>query len=141
MNLILNAGNALVAVLQAAGITAERSRIRPIAKGEATLVVVQPGKGRTSENSDLASGMPVTWNSLFNIECYARAQPGQPADEAVDPVASAVYQAVMADPTLGARVLWCEPLGYEFDLDGEVEPVVCVTFIFQIRQRCAGNHF
>lgn len=141
MSLILNAGNALVAVIAAAGIAVERSRIRPITKGEATLVVVQPENGRTSESSDLASGLPVTWNSLFNIECYARAVPGQSADETVDPLASSVYQAVMADPTLGARVLWCEPLGYEFDLDGEVEPVVSVTFIFQIRQRCAGNHF
>lgn len=141
MSLISTPVTALVNVLRAAGLPAEKRRRRPIKASDALRIVVRPGPGRASDTTELPTGYPVAWGCLFVIECYVRANPEQSDDEAVAPVVAAVYAALRADPTLGGAVSNAAPLGYDFEDEAADEGLICVSLTINIRQQSAGNPF
>lgn len=117
-----------------------RVSLRPVARSAQQAVVVRPLHSQAGDAS-LSPGYPVTWNTVFAVECYSRSPGGTAPDAAVDVLASAIYQRLMADINLGGAVSLLSPQGvvYDFDVDGE--QTACATFTFVARQISAPTTF
>lgn len=138
--LIHDAVSAVIAKLQASPPVASqvlRARLRPLAAGQATMVVVRPVQADVLE--DELTGAAVSWETLIAVECYARAAAATAPDTAVDGVLEAVHARLASDPTLGGEVVAITPKKVSFDTDADGENTVCVTSLFTTRQR-AGVH-
>lgn len=142
MSLIATATNAFVLALTGApGVPAvSRIRMRPVAQGAASAVVVRPLQSEVLEAS-MAPGYPVSWNSTLAVECYARATPGTTPDMAVDAIVSSVYAALMSDTTLAGAVIHIAPQSLTYDFDADADNTVCATFVFTARQTSAAGSF
>lgn len=132
---------AVVAALQSGtpvASTIARVRLRPLAQATTQAVVVRPVASQVVEAA-LAPGYPVSWTTTVAVECYARSGSATAPDVAVDALLQAVYDRLMADPSLGGAVLALQPqeLSYDFDADGE--QTTCATLVFNVRHRTAGN--
>lgn len=132
---------AVVAALQSGTPVASliaRVRLRPLAQATTQAVVVRPVASQVSEAA-LAPGYPVSWTTTVAVECYARSGSATAPDVAVDALLQSVYDRLMSDPSLGGTVLALQPqeLSYDFDADGE--QTTCVTLVFAVRHRTAGN--
>lgn len=136
-----DATSAVIAALQAAPAVADqvlRARLRPLAAGQSTMVVVRPVEASVLE--DELAGLVVTWDVLIAVECYARASAGTAPDTAVDAVLAAVHTRLAADPTLGGAVVALAPRKVTYDIDADGEQTVCAISLFTARQRTAGAH-
>lgn len=132
--LMATATAAIVAALQASPAVAPqvaRVRMRPLAAGTTTAVVVRPQAMEVDE-AYLAGGI-ARWQGQCTVECYAKTTTQTAPDAAVDALISATYSRLMADPTLAGAVARIDPvsLAYDFDVDGE--QTTCATLVFQIR--------
>lgn len=142
MSIVNDAIAAVIAALAAAPAVANvgRVRLRPVSSSTSTAVVVRPVESQALETS-LISSQPITWDTRFGVECYARAAAGQAPDVAVDALVSTVYAKLMADPTLGGAVVALQPQSVSYDFDADGENTVCATLIFTARQRVAAATF
>lgn len=131
-SIVSTAVAAIVASLQQAPAVApvvSRTRLRPLGTGISLAVVVRPVDAEAGETS-ISPGEPVSWTVRIAVDCYARAEAGTAADEAVDPLLTAAYARLMADPTLGGAVRTLAPAGLTYEYDAESEQVVCAGFTF-----------
>ena len=106
-----------------------RVRLRPLATGQNTAVVVRPQHSQVQEI--LVNGLPASWATTIAVECYARTSAATTPDIAVDSLVESVYARLMAEPTLGGvvRSLRLDNAAYDFDADGEQATCVALTFI------------
>lgn len=137
-SIIATAVGAIVSALQTAPAVApvvDRVRLRPVAAGISTAIVVRPIGAEVVQHA--MSGQALTWAATIAVECYARTRTGAAAaaDAAVDPVLTAAYARIMADPHLGGAALAIVPgtLAYDFDADGE--QLACVALQLQLTLR------
>lgn len=109
----------------------DRARLRPIPKGVATACVVRPVGAQVDQS--IGANAPSIWATQLGVECYARAAPGQPGDEAVDALLEATVGRLLADPSLGGVVgsLGLQAITYDFDADGEQTACAVITFLVQ----------
>jgi len=91
--------------------------------------------------TEALAGFPISWNTAFAVDCYARSTSQVAADASIDELVTSVYRRLMDDPTLGGAVVVLQPqmLSYDFDVDGE--QTACATFVFLARQRTTGANF
>lgn len=139
--LIHDATSAVIAALQATPAVADqvqRARLRPLAAGQSTMVVVRPVQADVLD--DELAGPVVSWDVLIAVECYARASASTAPDTAVDAVLEAVHARLASDPTLGGAVIALQPKKVSFDIDADGEQTVCAVSLFNARQRTAGAH-
>ena len=132
---------AVVAALSAAPAVASqvaRVRLRPLAATTAQAVVVRPMQSQVTDQTIMATGLPVSWTTAISVECYARSSVATAPDVAVDALVESVYARLMADTTLGGAVLTLAPkdITWEFDADGE--QTTCVSLVFLARHRSPG---
>lgn len=134
--------SAIVATLKGASLplTVDRVRLRPLSASAIAAVVVRPEHSDVAEYS-LAPDYPVQWSVVVRVECYARVTPGNAPDDAIDATASAVYAALMADPSLGGAVRNIEPQGVAYDFDAVEDNFVCAILTFHVRQTSAAGSF
>ena len=114
-----------------------RVRLRPIASGQPTAVVVRPLRAEVAD-SGMSPALPISWSSEIAVECYARAGSDTTADQAVDALTEAAYARLLADPTLGGVVHVLRPQGIVFDFDADGEQTACATLVFNARHRTQG---
>lgn len=131
--LITAAMNALKGVVP----VVSRVRLRALSASTQSAVVVRPVSSDLFDQPDL-SGYPYAWNTLFAVECYARASSAQAPDVAVDELLADVYSRLMTDMTLGGCAIALVPQGLTYDFDADGEQTVCATLTFIARQRQVG---
>lgn len=141
MTFIATTVAAMVTALQSApavSANVHRSRLRPLAQGTSSALVVRPLSADVAQATFTPAGMPVSWTSAIAVECYARSTAGTAPDQAVDALLEAAYTRLMADPTLGGAVIAMAPkeMAYDFDADGE--QTTCATLVFTVRHRANG---
>ena len=138
MSTIAAAVTAVVNTVTAAlpGATVHRVRMRPLAATVSEAVCVRPVRADVAE-ADMAA-RPITWRTAVEVECYARVPAGTAPDLAVDALVSSVYQALLADPSLGGAVADVAPQSMAYDFDIDAEAVACATLVFSVYHR-AGN--
>lgn len=126
---------ALAALQQAPAVAPQidRVRMRPLQAGTTTAVVVRPHQATPGDVATLG-GQPITWETVFHVECYAAATPGTAPDAAVDAVLDAAYARLMADTTMGGTGRQLRPLGIAYDFDVDGIHTACATAAFSIRQ-------
>lgn len=137
MSVFTTATTAVVDALAGTAPIVNRVRYRAIAADVQRAIVVRPGR-RDVVELPLATGMPVAWRMLAEIECYQRMSAGQSPDEAIDPLVTDVYERLMADPTLGGAAYGIEPGSIEPEYETEVESVVKATLTLSILLRSQG---
>lgn len=131
-SIISTAVAAIVASLQqvpAVSANVSRTRLRPLSAEVSSAVVVRPIDADPGD-ADLSPGLPVFWTVRLAVDCYARAAAGVAPDAAVDPLLTAVYARLLADPRLGGAVRMLQPAGLAYEFDAEAEQVVCASFTF-----------
>ena len=114
-----------------------RVRLRPVAQTQAQAVVVRAVQSDVAEAA-LIPGLPVSWASVIQVECYARSVASIATDVAVDALVESVYTRLMADPTLGGVVLSLQPQSIHWDFDADGEQTTCATLSFIARHRSVG---
>lgn len=141
-SLIATATSAFISTLTgAAGVpTVSRIKLRPLSATTTSAVVVRPVQTEVAEAS-LAPGHPIQWQTTIAVECYARATLGTAPDNAVDAVISAVYAALMTDPTLGNQVVRIAPQTLVYEFDADADNTVAAIFQFSVRQRATPAIF
>lgn len=78
----------------------------------------------------------------LTLAVQARSKPpeGTELDDQLDAMCAETEAALMADPTLGNRVLHCEHQATEMDLEGDLErPVGIARMTFQVRYVIAAD--
>lgn len=113
----------------------DRVRLRPQSATTTKAVSVRPGAAEVFDAPEI-SGYPYAWDASLVVDCYARPAADEALDEAVDPLLADVYARLMADLTLGGRVVTLQPhsLSYDFDVDGGKAVCATLTFIARLRQ-------
>ena len=143
MTIVNTLVTAILQQLQAAPAIAPqvaRVRLRPVSASTTTAVVVRPVASEVLEG-EMTTGYPISWNTTIAVECYARASAQAAPDQAVDALLAAVYQRLLADPTLGGQVVVLQPLQVAYDFDADGEQTVCAVLTLSARQRTVGNQF
>lgn len=135
MSTVLAAVSAVIAAIPG-GVTVHRVRLRALPASTTEAVCVRPVRADVAETD--MSGRPITWRSTVEVECYARATGATALDEAVDPLVSQVYAALLTDPSLGGAVVDVAPQSLAYDFDTDAEAVACATLVFSVFHR-AGN--
>lgn len=128
---------AVVAALQAAPAVAPqvyRVRLRPIQQGASLACVVRPLAAQVDQSA--GNPAPSIWATQVAVECYARATPGQTADEAVDALLEAAAARVLTDPQLAAMGSLI-PAGVSYDFDADGEQLACAVITFQVQHATA----
>jgi hypothetical protein len=97
---------AFVATLRAAATLTDvpimRSRVRAISDQVTRAVCVRP---TTSDPSGgVILGHPIDWSTAIQVECYARGDASQAADEACGALLLIVADALAVDPSLGGAL-------------------------------------
>ncbi|ARV17479.1 hypothetical protein AEP_00519 [Curvibacter sp. AEP1-3] len=115
----------------------ERGRRRPIPISSATAVAIRPVQIEVAQ-AQMVSGMPVSWNGSYAVECYARSGKSTSPDVAVDELVQDVYARLMQDPTLGGVVVVIRPQGIAYDFDADGELTACATLVFNVLHRANG---
>ena len=137
--LVNKAVTAIVAVLQSAPAVCsqiDRVRLRPVAQSVSLAIAVRPVQSEVQQF--LLSSLPVSWESIITVECYAKSGASTPADMAVDPLLESVYARLMTDPTLGGTVVALQPKGISFDFDADGEQTTCASMVFNVLHRSVG---
>jgi hypothetical protein len=132
---VLAAVSAVIAALPG-GVTVHRVRLRPLSVSTTEAVCVRLVRADVAESDMYAK--PITWRSTVEVECYARVSAGNATDEAVDPLVSQVYAALLTDSTLGGAVADVSPQSLAYDFDVDAEAVACATLVFSVYHR-AGD--
>lgn len=111
-----------------------RTRLRPLSKGDAQWVVVRPlaALPLVEAGTMLDTGLVALWEVRMQIEMYARANPNEAPDEAVDALLQAVYTRLGADPTLGGQGL-VQPSELRYEYAAESENTVCAQLAVAVR--------
>lgn len=127
--------SAIVAILGAAPAvspTIYRARDRQVPKQETTAINVQ--WDGAAPHAGAIFGAPVDWISKFTVECYARSAAAA-ADQAIDPLLSAVYDRLAADTTLGDLVddVGVPFIEAEYSAEGDRTGWVRMTYTIQHR--------
>lgn len=135
MSIIKTATTAIVDALQSAPAVAVvwRVTLRPMAQGVVQQIVVRPFGSKVVETD--FNGLPISWATKIDVECYARAPAGTTPDVAVDDLLTTAYARLMADPTLGGVVLSLQPQSVELDFDVDAEKTACATLVFHAHHR------
>lgn len=115
----------------------DRVRLRPQASATALAVVVRPLQSQVTEAA-VFDQMPISWQTVIAVECYARATPGTSPDVAVDALLDSVFARLMADATLGGVVLGMQPQEISYDFDADADQTACAILVFHVRQRSPG---
>jgi hypothetical protein len=140
MSIVNTAMTAVLAALAGVAPQVGRVRLRPLSATATTAVVVRPLHSEVLE-SQMTAGYPVSWNTAFAVECYARTTAQAAPDAAVDALVADVFSRLMADTSLGGAVVVLQPQGVAYDFDVDGEQTVCATFQFIARQRTVGPIF
>ena len=111
-----------------------RTRLRPLGKGDAQAVIVRPlaALPLMEAGTMLGTGLVALWEVRMQIEMYARAEPDESPDEAVDALLQAVYTRLGADPTLGGQGL-VQPAELRYEYAAESENTVCAQLAVAVR--------
>lgn len=114
---------ALTAAPALAGGRISANRLRPIAAGHSTAIVLRLDQSQGSEEVLGA----LDWQSVYTVECYARAATGTDPAAAVDALLSDVWARLGAlnDATLGASISINPKVDWQYD-DSDT-PVVCAV--------------
>ncbi len=138
MSVFTAATTAVMDALAGVAPVVNRVRFRAVGTDVQSAIVVRPGRREVVE-LPLASGAPVAWRMVVEIECYQRMTVDQSPDEAIDPLVTEVYERLLADPTLGGTAYGIEPAVIELEYETEVESGVKATFIFSILLSSQGS--
>lgn len=114
----------------------DRIRLRPISAQSPTAVVVRVLSSEVQRG--VGVGMYQLWQSRVELECYARATPGTPPDQALDPLLQAAYARLMSDPSLAGTVGDINPLGVTFSFDADGDTTACATLHFNVQHVSAA---
>jgi hypothetical protein len=123
---------------QIVGDRVERARQASLKKGWSNGIAVR----LVRTNAQLAGvglGAPKDWDTVFGIECVARADVGGLAEDAVDPVLAAAY-ARLAGAHLGLPALldvMAEP-AISWDTDEGENQICRATFVVTVTHRTAA---
>lgn len=124
---------ALTAAPALAGGRISANRLRPIAAGHSTAIVLRLDQSQGGEEVLGA----LDWQTVFAIECYARAAAGADPQPAVDGLLNDVWARLGAlnDATLGASISINPKVDWQYD-DADT-PVVCAVIQIVARHRTA----
>lgn len=116
-----------------------RNRSRVIPKEMPTAVVVRL---RTSR-SEAAAGVNkwVVWQTLMDVELYARARVGVDVEDALDALLIDASAALLADATLGGVVAGLQAAGVDWDYDVDGEKTACATVSVVVHQAASSASF
>lgn len=134
---------AVVAALKAAPAVCtqvDRVRLRALPQGTGLAVAVRPLVAQVAQ-ADFVPGVPILWHTDIAIECYARSTATTAPDVAVDALVQAVYERLMADPTLAGVVLNLQPTSVAYEFDADAEQTTCAILSLTARQRCGAATF
>jgi hypothetical protein len=126
---------ALSAATALAGGRIYANRLRPIADGTATAIVVRLEQ---ASGTEMVIGT-VDWQSSFTVECFARATTGTDPAAAVDTLLSDVWArlSVLSFETLGANVALDPRIDWQYDeLD---TPMVCAVLRLSAQHRTTNS--
>ena len=118
----------------------ERTRLRALPNGIAEAVNVKVMDAETGERAQ--DGAVLYWRARIAVELYARAQPDQAADEAIDALLERVFARLMQQPTLGVGWMFLAPedgAGLVFDYESHGETVASVVLTLSARILTAGS--
>ena len=115
----------------------EEQRELSLPQGVASQVSVFRDASDPSEG--FIRGAPVDWSTQLRVECKARTTAGATAERAADALCVAVYQRVMADPSLGGVALDLNPGPMRWEQDDLDTAVAVATQIFYARHRTQGR--
>lgn len=130
---------AAVAALEAAPPVSSavyRARMRAVSQQESTAVVVRLRQAEVDRG--VGNGTPGIWATVLDVECYARALPGQSGDDAVDALLDATVARLVADPSLGGVVGDIGLLGVTWDFDMDGQGTACAVVTFSVRHATAS---
>jgi hypothetical protein len=125
----------LLADSSIAGDRVFRGRVRPLKKGMANGIFVRLVSSR-AQLAGVGMGAPKDWETLIGVECCARAEPDEPAEDAVDAVLVAAYARLAGYAPAGLAVLdvFTEP-AIDWALDDGEDQVCRASFVVQITHR------
>jgi hypothetical protein len=109
-----------------------RARLKPVAAQSDTAVVVRIRSSSAAPFAILNG--PTDWDTLIDIECYARSATLSP-DAAADELLGAVYDRLSADPTLGGLVMDLGVTDLQYDFAAEADQMACVTLTLKALHR------
>lgn len=112
-----------------------RSRKDALAEGESPALVVTPAG---EEVTELGQGL-VEARLQVQVQVYARASAGQPADQAADPTCESAHQRLMASTTLGGLAFDIAETGTDMDFDDTDRPACWITMRYVVWYRRNRN--
>lgn len=84
-------------------------------------------------------GAPMDWVTRIRVVAKARSISGLSADLAIDGLTTAIYQRVLADPSLGGVADDTEPEDITWDQDEADTSLAVAVITFRVRHRTAGG--
>lgn len=112
-----------------------RGRLRPIPEEHQTAIVVRPVQATSSQ---VVLGKGLDWDTLIEVECYARAVGTTEPEDAVDAVLAAAWERIKTAGSaltgLGVMDLVPEPR-IDWQISEGAQPLVCATFGLRVRHR------
>lgn len=107
-----------------------RSRQEPLSRNESPAVVIQPGS--ESQSFEPVSTCKIDHTLTLVVAVYAR---GTIPDQVADPVVKSVHSLLMADRTLGGRVMDIWPLARDPQFSEADLAAVWEVLTYQVRYR------
>ncbi len=110
-----------------------RSRADPLARGETPALVIEPINDQASQNTSLPT---LDWSLLVRIAVVVR---GGIPDQTADPVVESLHTKLMADLTLGGKVIDIQPVSVVFETVEADQPAGIVMCDYRVRYRTSVN--
>lgn len=107
-----------------------RSRQEAFSRNESPAVVIEPGPANAA--TEPASTCKIDWTFTLVVAIYAR---GTIPDQVADPVVKSAHSLLMADRTLGNRVMDIWPLGRDPQFERGDLAAVWEVLTYRIRYR------
>ena len=107
-----------------------RSRQEPLSRNESPAVVIEPGPDNSGPEP--VSTCKIDWTFTLVVAVYAR---GTIPDQIADPVVKSVHSLLMADRTIGGRVMDIWPLGRDPQFSEGDLAAVWEVLTYRIRYR------
>lgn len=117
-----------------------RARLRPIPEEHATAVVLRLVQANSTQ---VVLGRGLDWDTLIEVECYARSAVGIEPEDAVDELLAAVWARIKSNATalgaLGVMDLVPEPR-IDWQTTESAQPLACATFGLRVRHRTQASN-
>ncbi|MCZ2498141.1 DUF3168 domain-containing protein [Xylophilus sp. Kf1] len=134
-------GRAIATALSASPAVCPRvayQRTRPVGQNEVTAVVVRL-VGR-SQAARAGTGGGLDWKTPYAIDCYARGSTDDETQELIDDLLARVHERVLADPSIGGRVMGLEVDSVAWDFEAADQTLGAATLVLQALHRTrTGN--